>query len=130
MSLNDPLASALSKILNAEKTGKKEVILKPVSKLIKSVLDIMNKHGYIGTYEEVKDIKGNHLTLNLLGNVNKCGVIKPRHTIKVDGFTKFEKRFLPSAGFGFIIISTNQGIIIHDEAKKKKIGGRLLAYCY
>jgi len=29
-----------------------------------------------------------------------------------------------------LIVSTPQGIITNDEAKKKFIGGKLLAYCY
>ncbi len=130
MSLNDPLSNTLSKIMNAEKIGKKEVVIKPSSKVIKKVLDILNKKGFIGDYEEVKDIKGNYLKVNLLGNINKCGAIKPRYTIDKTGYEKFEKRYLPASGFGIIIISTNQDLLVHEEAKKKNIGGRLIAYCY
>jgi small subunit ribosomal protein S8 len=45
-------------------------------------------------------------------------------------FDKFEKRYLPARGFGIIIVSTNKGIMTLEEAKEKRIGGRLLAYCY
>ena len=44
--LNDPLAAALAKIMNAEKVGKREVIIRPASKLIKTILTI-NKRSEI-----------------------------------------------------------------------------------
>lgn len=128
--LNDPLANALSKILNGEKKSKKEVLIKPASKTIKTVLTIMNEKGYIGSFEEVKDGKGNFLKVNLLGNLNKCGVIKPRFSAKKKEFEKWEKRYLPAKDFGLLLVSTPQGIMTHYQAKEKKTGGKLLAYCY
>lgn len=128
--LNDPLALALSKILNSEKVNKKEVLLKPTSKIIKTVLTIMNENGFMGSFEEIKDGKGNFLKVNLLGNLNKCGVIKPRFSTKYTEFEKWEKRYLPAKDFGFIVISTSKGIITHTQAKEKKLGGKLLAYFY
>ena len=128
--LNDTLADALSAILNAEKIGKPTVEIKPTSKIIETSLEIINKKGYIGSFEKTKEIGGTKLTLNLIGKVNKCGAIKPRYAIKFEEIEKFEKRFLPAKDFGMIIISTSQGILTNDEARKKKIGGKLLAYCY
>jgi small subunit ribosomal protein S8 len=130
MSLNDPLANALSQILNAEKIGLKKVTLRPVSSVIGKVLDVMKKEGYIGAYKVIQDGKGNQYALNLLGAINKCGVIKPRHPVKKAGFEKYEKRYLPAKDFGLLILSTPVGITEHKEAKKKGVGGRLIAYCY
>lgn len=128
--LNDALATALSKILNAEKRSKKEVLVKPASKIIKTIFNLMNENHYIGAFEEIKDGKGNFLKVNLLGNINKCGVIKPRFSTKKDAFEKWEKRYLPAKDFGLILVSTPQGIMTHSQAKEKRIGGKLLAYCY
>lgn len=128
--LNDPLAAALSKILNAERRSKKEVLIKPVSKLIRTVLSIMNENYYIGSFEEIKDGRGNFFKVHLLGQINKCGVIKPRFSTKHDQFEKWEKRYLPAKDFGLLIISTPQGLLTHYQAKEKKIGGKLIAYCY
>jgi small subunit ribosomal protein S8 len=130
MSLNDPLSNAMSKILNAESVGKKECTIKPISSVIKKVLDILNEEGYAGKYEEVDDSRGKFLKVNLLGNINKCGAIKPRSSVTIDNYEKFEKRYLPSKDFGLIIVSTSQGMMTHFKAKEKKIGGRLIAYCY
>jgi small subunit ribosomal protein S8 len=128
--LNDPLAAILSKIMNAEKVGKKEVVIKPASKMIKTVLSIMNEHNYIGSFEEVSPLHGGELKVNLIGNINGCGVIKPRFSTKNNQFEKWEGRYLPAKDFGIVIVSTPAGILTHYQAKEKKIGGKLLAYCY
>ncbi|MBI4981244.1 30S ribosomal protein S8 [Candidatus Woesearchaeota archaeon] len=127
---NDPLAAALSKIMNAERVGKREVLIKPASKLLKEVLNILNEHNYLGTFEEIDDEKGGVLKVNILGNVNKCGAIKPRFSTKHNNFEKWEKRYLPAKDFGLLIVSTPLGIMAHNIAKEKKTGGKLLAYCY
>ena len=128
--LNDPLAAALAKIFNAEKVGKREVLLRPASKMIKKVLDLMNNHNYLGSFEEETDDRGGMLKVNLLGTINKCGVIKPRFSTQKKDFEKWEKRYLPAKDFGIILVSTPQGIMTHNEAKEKNTGGKLLAYCY
>lgn len=130
MSNNDPLANVLSHILNYERKGKQEIITLDNSVLIKGVLKIMQDNNYLGGYEEIEDSKGNLLKINLIGAVNKCGVIKPRFQIDKDNYEKYEKRYLPSKDFGFIIVSTNKGLMTHQEAKEKGIGGTLISYCY
>ena len=44
------LADALKTIVNAERKGKKQVLLKPVSKVLLKFLRIMQKHNYIGEF--------------------------------------------------------------------------------
>ncbi|MBW2968508.1 30S ribosomal protein S8 [Candidatus Woesearchaeota archaeon] len=128
--MNDTLAVALSAVNNYDRSGKKVIVINPSSKVIKDVLKIFNEQGFIGSFEKVSDSKGGFLRLNLLGNINKCGVIKPRFAVKSDEFEKFEKRYLPAKGVGILIVSTNKGLMTHHEALDKRIGGRLIAYCY
>lgn len=130
MSNNDILASVLSKVDNAIKVGKSSVTTSISSKLIKEVLEIMKDSGYLADVSEVVDVKGNYLNISLNGKLNKCGVIKPRFAIPLADFEKFEKSFLPAKGFGFLIVSTNQGLMTHTQAKEKNIGGRLISFCY
>ena len=128
--LNDPLAAALSKLNNAERVGKREVVLAISSNIIKKVLAILNDHTYIGSFQEQKMGNKIILVVNLLGSINKCGVIKPRFSAKRKEFEKWEKRYLPSKDFGIILVSTPKGVMTHLQAKDNKIGGKLLAYCY
>ena len=128
--LNDTLANALSKMLNAELRGKKECLVTPVSKVITKILEVMESKNYIGKPEVIKNPAGDVLKINLLGNINKCGAIKPRHPVKLEDFEKFEKRYLPAKSFGEIFISTSKGIMTLNEAREKQVGGKLLAYVY
>ncbi len=130
MSLNDPLGNVMSFINNYEKIGKKVVPLENNSKLIREVLRVLKENLYIGNFIGIKDEKSNKINVNLLGNINKCGVIKPRYKVKKDGFEKFEKRYLPAKDFGILIVSTSKGIMTHKQAKEKNIGGKLLVYVY
>jgi small subunit ribosomal protein S8 len=130
MSLNDQLSNVLSQINSFEKVGKREFITKSNSKIIRKVLSIMQEHKYLGSFEDIKDSKGDLLRINLLGTINKIGVIKPRFSVKRETYEKFEKRFLPAKDFGILIVSTSQGMMTHVEAKKKGLGGKLISYCY
>ena len=127
---NDPLADTMNNMLNAERIGRRVVEAKPYSKTIGKVLDILKAHGYITAYEVKDDKKGGIITINLAGQINNCGVIKPRFSVTKDNYEKFENRYLPAKDFGIIIVSTSQGIMTHTEAKEKNIGGRLISYCY
>ena len=130
MAMNDTLAAALSKIWNAEKIAKSSCVVKPISKVTEKVFSIMKKHHFIGEYKAIEDGRGGMFEIQLIGGINKCGVIKPRFSVKKADYVKFEKRFLPAKDFGFLIVSTSQGIMTHIEAKEKDIGGKLLAYVY
>jgi small subunit ribosomal protein S8 len=128
--LLDPLADALSTIKNAEDTGKPDCTIRPASKLIGSVLKVMKDQEYIGEFEFIDDGKSGIFKVELKGKINRCGVIKPRHSVKNMEFEKWEKRFLPARGFGFIILTTSDGVMTHYEARENGLGGQLLAYVY
>lgn len=128
--LNDTLANVMSLILNSELIGKSNCLIKPVSKTIREMLKVMKENNYIGHFKEVEDSRGNYIKLNLIGNINKCGVVRPRYSVKSNEFENFEKRYLPAKDAGILFVSTPRGIITHYDAKSKKTGGRLLAYCY
>ncbi len=128
--MSDIIVNALIKIKNADNVAKPEVVLEPVSKLLKNILEILKKEGYIDNTKEVK--QGNKLTfiVKLNGNINECRAIKPRFVVGKDDYQKYEKRFLPARDVGTIIVSTNKGLLTHREAKMEKLGGRLIAYVY
>lgn len=128
--LNDPIANVMSAMITHEQSGKRELHIHPMSKMIRRILAIMQDHGYVGDVEELSEGRGGYAKLNLLGNVNECGVIKPRFSVDKDNFLKFEKRYLPASGVGILIVSTSQGLMTHEQAVEKGIGGRLIAYCY
>jgi small subunit ribosomal protein S8 len=125
----DLLADALSAIKNAERVGKKEVEVK-ASKLIENVLKVMKRKGYIGNFKFIEDGKGGKFKIELKGKIINCNVIKPRFSVKVDEFEKWEKRYLPAYNVGILILTTNKGVMDHSQAKKLRVGGKLLCYVY
>jgi len=127
---HDILARALSAMKNAESRGKSTVVAKPISKVLKAVLNLFKQEGYIGDFDFIDDKKGGIFEIKLIGTINKVGAIKPRFPVKVTDFEKFEERYLPAKDFGRLIVSTPKGVLTHIEAKKKKLGGVLLAYVY
>ncbi len=130
MTLMDPLSDALSTIYNNEEKRKHECILKPASKLIGQVLRLMQEKGYVGAFEYIDDGRTGKFRVQLLGRINKCGVIKPRFSVKVNDIESWENKFLPGKNFGFLILTTSEGVIAHTEAVEKNVGGRLMAYVY
>jgi small subunit ribosomal protein S8 len=130
MVLLDPLADALSTIKNAESTGKQGCIIRPASKLISSVLNVMKNQGFIGEFEFIDDGRAGVFKVDLRGRINNCKVIKPRIATGLAEFEKWEKRFLPARNFGALILTTPNGVLSHYEAREKKVGGQLLAYVY
>jgi small subunit ribosomal protein S8 len=128
--LNDPLANALSLMKNAELKGKGECNIQPSSKLIGGVLTLLKDKGYISEFEFIEDGKAGTFQVKLMGNINNCGVIKPRYPVKRDELEKWESRYLPARDFGLLILTTTKGIVSHAEAKENGIGGKLLAYVY
>ena len=128
--LQDPLADALSTIKNAEKVGKREVHIRPASKLMGRVLKVMQDQSYIGPFEFLEDGRGGLFRVSLMGRINNCGVIKPRYAIPRVDLEQWEARYLPAQDFGALILTTTGGVVSQYDAKKANMGGRLLAYVY
>lgn len=133
MVMLDTLANAVTTIKNAEQRAKKEALIMPASRLIIEVLKVMQREGYIGEIEYIDDGRQGKIKVQLLGRINKVGVIKPRYSVKVRELTRMPpwlRKYLPSREIGILIISTPQGVMSHKEALEKRTGGVLLAYVY
>merc|ERR1711976_322177 len=105
------LNDCLRNMENAEKRGKRQVLIKPSSKVVIKFLQCMMKHGYIGEFELVDDHRSGKIVIELNGRLNKCGVISPRYDIGHDEIEDWVGRLLPSRLFGKIVLTTSGGII-------------------
>jgi len=130
MADNDPLASALSGIDNAERVGHLTQTVEPASNVIGSILEVFYDRGYIDGFTFVDDGKAGKFEVELKGAINRCGAVKPRYSAGVDEYEKWEKRFLPARDYGTLVVTTSSGIMSHYEARDQGIGGQVLAYVY
>ncbi len=124
---HDVVADALNMIRNSHKAGKENVKIKIISNLLIEVLKIMKKKGAIKKYK----IESKEKSLEVsIGELTECKAVKPRFTVNRDQLEKYRKRYLPSRDMGTLIISTNKGLMTHEEAEEEKIGGCVIAFFY
>lgn len=70
------------------------------------------------------------MVVNLIGRINKCGVISPRFDIGVNEIEKWVTNLLPSRQFGYLMLTTSYGIMDHEQARKKHTGGKVIGFFY
>jgi ribosomal protein S8 len=122
----DIIADGLNQIMNARQVEKREVILRRYSKVLIRLLNMMKEKGYVDyeLNEEKRELKVKIIKLN------KCRAVKPRYSTGYTEIEKYLRRFLPSRNFGTLVVSTNKGLMSHQDAIANKIGGSLIAYFY
>jgi small subunit ribosomal protein S8 len=130
MTRQNIIADAMSAIKNAGDAGRLTVTVEPASKLFGAMLGIMQENGYIHGFEYIDDGRGGQFTIQLSGRINKCGAISPRFAVKSEDMESWETRYLPAKGFGILMLTTSQGVMSHEQARKDGIGGELIGYVY
>ena len=121
----DVVSDALNQIMNAKRAGKDSAIIMKRSKVLLGILAIGKLRGYIKGYK----IDGTKLYVQF-GKLNACKAIKPRYVVRTKTIDKYVRRYLPARGMGTVIISTSQGLMTHQTALEKNIGGGVIAYFY
>ena len=111
--------------MNALRAKHSSVTVTHHSKLLLSVLAIAKLKGYVKSYK----VDGTTLTVEF-GKLNACNSIKPRFTVAADTMDKYVARYLPAREIGVLIVSTSQGLMTHQTAQDKNIGGSLIAFMY
>ena len=90
----------------------------------------MQRHGYIGEFTIVDDHRSGKIVVELTGRINKCAVVSPRFDIQLKDIDKWTNSILPSRHFGHIILTTSVGIMDHNDARERNVGGKILGYFF
>jgi len=131
MVTTDPIADMLARIRNAVLVNKSSVSM-PHSKIKENVAKILKQEGFVHDVksETVGGFKRLQITINEVGSNAKISdiqrVSKPGRRL----YSKASDIPVVMNGRGMVILSTSQGIMPGDEARRKKMGGELICQVY
>ncbi len=127
--VNDLVADALTRIRNAS-MRKLEVTTLLHSKLVESVVKIIQEKGYIDSYNIVEEA-GNKKFIKVVLKYDDAGnqVINEIKKISKPGRRVYKgndeiKKF--KNGYGTIIVSTSKGVVSNEVAYKNGVGGEII----
>src|SRR5438270_13725744 len=128
MNNQDPIADMLTRIRNANRVGRRMVLI-PQSKICSGIAQVLKDEGYIEEYDAIEDGKQGQLRIKLKYAMNGSKVI---HTI--DRQSKPGCRVyrgvesLPNVlnGMGIAVVSTSKGVMSDRRAREQNVGGELL----
>lgn len=124
------LNEAMSKIMNAERQRFATTRLYPISNVMTSFIRIMKYRGYLKDFEVHNPERGGSITVQLQGRLQDCRVIMHRQDIKAKKIKEYSTRLLPTRQWGYVVISTPNGVLDHEVALEQNVGGQVLGYFY
>lgn len=129
---SDYIADLLTRIRNAQRVGHKTVRARH-SKVSEQILSVLRSEGFIDAYEvQTSKVNANFKELEvvlryydtgepLIGIINRFSSSGRRVYRRTDKLPTIR------SGLGISIISTSQGIMSDKEARKRGIGGEVMA---
>lgn len=126
----DPIADMLTRIRNASRALLPTVAM-PHSKMKESVAKILKAEGYVSEVA-VEGKLPKKITLRLKYEGKKC-VIEGLKRVSKPGLRNYVGATeIPRVrgGLGVAVVSTSEGVMTGQEARKKNIGGELLCYVW
>ena len=132
MNMTDPLGDMLTRIRNGQ-SAKKDSVLTPASRLRASVLDVLQREGYIRGYSKEENT-GPTPTIRIelkyfegqpaIQHVSR--VSKPGRRVYAGA------QELPRVknGLGITIVSTPKGVLSDAEARAENVGGEVLCQVF
>lgn len=132
MTMTDPVADMLARINNATRARYDSVEI-PSSKIKRELARILKSEGYIEDVEEHGEGINQILRLTLkYGDEQQSRITGVKRVSKPGLRVYAGVGDLPQVlgGMGTAIISTSSGIMSDREARKKKVGGEVLAFVW
>ena len=132
MTMSDPIGDLLTRIRNGQRANKTTVKV-PASRMRSSVLDVLQREGYIRGYSWAEIRKGlAELTVELKYS-DGAPVIREINRVSKPGRRVYSgiKKLAPVYnGLGISILSTPQGLMSDNEARAANVGGEVLCQVF
>lgn len=127
MSMSDPIADMLTRIRNAQQSGKSKVNI-PFSNLKLLIADVLKDEGYIGDFVTIEHEGKKQLIIDLKYYKNSPVIENILRVSKPSLRVYKECKKLPNVvnGLGIAIISTSKGVMVDRKAKELGIGGEVM----
>jgi small subunit ribosomal protein S8 len=126
--MRDSISELIIKIKNGSQAGLPFITV-PYSNMMMSVLEVLEKDGYVGTPTKKGKKVNKIIEVPLIYTEDKQSKVTG-----VERVSKFSKRLYSGfrdlksvkSGYGRMILTTPKGIMTDIEAKKMKLGGEML----
>ena len=128
MNNQDPIADMLTRIRNANRVGRKTVLV-PRSKICTGIARVLKEEGYIEDFDEIDDNAQGQLRIRLKYSLSGQSVIHDIDRQSKPGRRVYRKvGDLPKVlnGLGIADVSTSKGVMSDRRAREQNVGGELL----
>jgi small subunit ribosomal protein S8 len=135
MTMTDPIADMLTRLRNANQAYHDRVTM-PYSKLKANIAEVLKAEGYIAAWavqEPIEGTVGKILIIDLKYGPSRERSLAGIRRVSKPGLRVYAKApDLPRVlgGLGVAIISTSQGLLTDRQARKRKVGGEVLAWVW
>jgi small subunit ribosomal protein S8 len=128
MNNQDPIADMLTRIRNANRTGRKLVNVLN-SKICRGIAGVLKSEGYIEDFDVIADATQGQIRIKLRYSLDGEKVIHEIDRVSKPGrrvYTAVDK--LPNVlnGLGICVVSTSKGVMSDRQAREANVGGELL----
>ncbi len=130
--VNDPIADLLTRIRNGLMVRQKQIVV-PSSKVKVAVARILKEEGFIRDYEVTRDVVQPQLRILLKYDRDRHSVITNLKRVSTPGrrvYVKHNEIPWVLSGLGIAVMSTPQGIMTGQRARRQGLGGEVLCYVW
>ena len=128
----DPISNMLTKIRNAQAARHDSVVI-PYSRFKKDIAKVLQQRGFLGKIEEKEQEGKKVLVVELLYHTPSRTVQEPaiREICQISKqgrrvYVGFRDIPVVKNGLGVAVISTPQGVLTGEEARKRHVGGEFI----
>jgi small subunit ribosomal protein S8 len=135
MTMTDPIADMLTRLRNANQAYHDKVSM-PYSKIKANIAEVLKAEGYVATWvveEPADESVGKTLVVELKYGPHRERSLAGIRRVSKPGLRVYAKaQEMPRVlgGLGIAIISTSHGLLTDRQARKRNVGGEVLAWVW